>query len=110
MPIAIATLADMRLLEIDFGDWEGRAWSDLPRAQLDLWAADVAGYRMPGGESFADVVARVGEALTDLREPHLIVSHGGVIRAAWHLLGGLPIADAAALQIAYARPFLIPVR
>jgi broad specificity phosphatase PhoE len=99
---------DARLLEMNFGDWEGCAWSDVPREQLDLWALDVVGYRPPGGESFADVIARVGDALAGLREPHLIVTHGGVIRAAWHLLGGKPLADAAALHIAYATPTHIP--
>ncbi len=104
-----APLVETRLLEMDFGDWEGRTWSDVPREQLDLWASDVAGYRMPGGESFVDVVARVGGALADLREPHLIVTHGGVIRAAWHLLGGRTLTDAAAQPIAYAAPMLIPL-
>jgi broad specificity phosphatase PhoE len=99
---------DMRFIEMDFGEWEGRAWSEVPREQLDLWAVDVAGYRPPGGESFADLIARVGAALADLREPHLIVTHGGAIRAAWHLLGGRTLADAAALQVAYATPMLIP--
>jgi alpha-ribazole phosphatase len=104
-----APIVDVRFMEMDFGEWEGRAWSEVPREQLDIWAVDVVGYRPPGGESFADVIARVAAALADLREPHLIVTHGGAIRAAWHLLGGRTLADAAALQVAYATPMPIPI-
>ena len=31
---------DARLTECAFGDWEGRAWNELPRAELDPWFAD----------------------------------------------------------------------
>jgi alpha-ribazole phosphatase len=99
--------SDARLLEMDFGAWETRAWSSLPRIELDRWAADIAGYRPPEGECFADVVARVAEALAELRTPHAIVTHGGVIRAAWHLLGGMPIAEAASLHIHYLEPITV---
>jgi alpha-ribazole phosphatase len=102
--------SDARLLEMDFGRWEGRAWSSLPRVELDRWATDVAGYRPPEGECFVDVIARVGEALTELRAPHTIVAHGGVIRAAWHLLGGVPIAEAASMRIDYLEPITITAR
>lgn len=42
---------DGRLMEMDFGAWEGLAWDAIPRAELDAWAADVAGFAPPGGES-----------------------------------------------------------
>ncbi len=90
---------DPRLLEMDFGDWEGRPWSAVSRTELDRWAADVAGFRPPGGECFDDLVRRVGAALADLDTPHLIVTHAGVIRAAWHLLGAQPVAEATAIQV-----------
>ena len=95
---------DPRLLEMEFGDWEGRPWSMLDRAALDRWADDVAGFRPPGGECFDDLEQRVGEALAGLREPHLIVTHAGVIRAAWHLQGARPIAEAAAIEVPHLQP------
>ena len=41
-------IIDERLCEIDFGDWEGRAWDTIERDALDAWAADVTGFTPPG--------------------------------------------------------------
>ena len=44
---------DPRLREMDFGIWEGKQWSDLPRTELDAWADDLLHARPHGGESVA---------------------------------------------------------
>ena len=54
---------DDRLAEMDFGDWEGRAWDAIARTELDAWAADIAGYAPPGGESPLAVQRRALQAL-----------------------------------------------
>lgn len=74
-------ISEPRLAEMDFGDWEGRAWDAIPRAELDDWAADVADYAPPGGESPRAVQARVLAfvASLDVAEA-ILVTHGGVIR------------------------------
>ena len=95
---------EARLQEMDFGAWEGQAWSALPRADLDRWAADAAGFRPPGGECFHDVLARLRNVLGMLRAPHLIITHAGIIRAAQHALGGMPLLDAAAWSVPYCTP------
>ena len=99
-PVAV----DGRLQEMDFGAWEGQSWSALPRDDLDRWAADVAGFRPPGGECFRDVLARLHDAFGALHAPHLIVTHAGIIRAAQHALGGMPLLDAAAWPVPYCTP------
>ena len=79
-------LFDARLAEIDFGAWEGRAWDDIPRAELDAWAADIAGYAPPGGESPWQLQARALAFVHSLPdEEAVIVTHAGVIRTllAW---------------------------
>lgn len=48
------------LLEMDFGDWEGRAWSDIGREPVEAWCADFLRHRPGGGESLLDMLARVG--------------------------------------------------
>lgn len=76
---------DARLREMDFGAWEGRAWDDIPRAELDAWAADFLHARPHGGESVAQLQARTRLALAEHgARPglHLIVTHAGVIKAA----------------------------
>ena len=76
---------DGRIQEMDFGAWEGRAWSDIPAAELDEWAADFLHARPHGGESVAMLRARALEALHDFRrsgKKHVVVTHAGVIRAA----------------------------
>lgn len=77
--------SDARLIEMDFGRWEGVAWEDIPRHELDAWAADFAHARPHGGESVAMLKARVDACIEDWKArlgSILIVTHAGVIRAA----------------------------
>jgi alpha-ribazole phosphatase len=75
---------DARLAEIHFGDWEMRAWNDIPRAQIDSWAGDVAAYHPGGGECVLQVAQRVRsfhhELQSQNRESAVVVCHGGTIR------------------------------
>lgn len=73
--------ADPRLAEINFGRWEGRRWDDIPRREIDAWAADLMHARPHGGESVAMLAARAGAALAEA-EGAIVVTHMGVIRAA----------------------------
>lgn len=82
-----------RITEIDFGRWEGRAWAEIPRAEIDAWAADLMHARPHGGETVAELAARVQAALDDWRSgprPLLAVTHAGVIKAVRSLTGGAP--------------------
>ncbi|WP_345793209.1 alpha-ribazole phosphatase family protein [Thauera sp. JM12B12] len=57
---------DDRLMEIHFGDWEGRTFTDIGSA-IDDWAADPLGFRAPGGESPREMAARVLAWLEEIR-------------------------------------------
>ena len=86
---------DARLMEIDFGEWEMRAWDDIPRDLIDAWAADPMHFCGHGGESVAQMAARaiaaLKEALADPPRPVVIVGHAGPLRAlAGHLQGMRP--------------------
>ncbi|MGB3457594.1 MAG: alpha-ribazole phosphatase [Litorimonas sp.] len=82
---ALSVGIDPRLVEMDFGAWEGLAWSDIPRDELDAWAADFLHARPHGGESVAELRARVRDALDYWTRPAgrtLLVTHAGVVKAA----------------------------
>lgn len=92
----IAVRTDSRLLEIDFGAWEGRFWKDIARAELDAWAADTWNVRPGCGESLRSLWMRIA----DFRAEHftraslsparstLIVLHHGPLRVLWAQASG----------------------
>jgi len=71
----------MCIRDRNFGEWEGRPWDEVPRAELDAWAADVMTYAPPGGESAQQVLARTLDFLLENPSPEIaVVTHAGVIR------------------------------
>lgn len=61
----LASKADARLCEMDFGSWEGRTWADIGKPAIDAWTADFAHHAPGGGESLSAMLARVSLALQD---------------------------------------------
>jgi broad specificity phosphatase PhoE len=93
---------DPRLIEMDWGDYQGRTLAEL-RAQhgFDLAANEARGldFRPPGGESPRDVQTRVAPLLAEIasaERPTIAVTHRGVIRAVyaraigWDMTGAAP--------------------
>ena len=80
---------DVRLNEMDFGSWELKPWSAIPRAAFDAWMADFAHHRFGGVESTQGLVDRVAAALRGQREQRVEegvwITHAGVIRAVLYL-------------------------
>ncbi|GMG81057.1 hypothetical protein LNKW23_02690 [Paralimibaculum aggregatum] len=103
----VALSLDPRLRELDFGAWEGRPWAEIPRAESDPWAADPFRLAPPGGERFADLLARVHAALAELPPGAAVVCHAGPIRAARMLLEGVGFAAAFAAPVPHAAPLPI---
>jgi len=83
--------ADHRLMEMHCGDHVWLRWDDIPEGDHARYARDPWHYARPGGESQAQVFARVGEFLAGLRRDAVIVTHqipARLIRA--HYLGLTP--------------------
>lgn len=78
---------DERLAELDFGRWDGRHWSDIPHAEVAAWEADFLHHPPGGGESQAELRARVARFTQQWHvdaskpAPVLVVSHAGWIAA-----------------------------
>ena len=75
--------------ELSKGEWEGKMSRNLAPDLAEALRADPFGFRYPGGESFADVVKRVGPVFdrwvqTYTGQTVLFVLHGDVIRALLH--------------------------
>jgi len=91
-----------RLIEMDWGEWEGHMLADLRACLGDAMAAEEAkglDFRPPGGESPRGVQARVKPLLAEIAASHrdtAAITHKGVIRAAlalaagWNMLGKPP--------------------
>jgi broad specificity phosphatase PhoE len=99
--------ADPALREISRGDWAGRPIEELRRERpgaLEAWFADPEVARPPGGESIADLRARVLPALAGLVAAHpggevAVVAHGWVIRATLGWVLGLPSTALTKLHV-----------
>jgi broad specificity phosphatase PhoE len=93
---------DERFAESRRGDWEGRLLADLERDEPQAWnewRASDPGFRFPGGESLAEHVARVGDALREVEQRALVVCHGGTVRAALVAWGRHGIEDFQSIKV-----------
>jgi alpha-ribazole phosphatase len=101
--LGVGVAADPRLMELDFGAWEGQRWDALTPAERDPWAVDPWRRAPPGGEAFGALAA-----LADAPPGAVMVTHAGVIRAVRILRGGLSVAEALATPALFAAPVAIP--
>ncbi len=95
---------DQRLRELNFGQWEMCAWTEIPRTELETWANDFVNLRPPQGESFAELQARACAALRDAKtaageRPLLLCTHAGVIRALLATARGIPLNEAFSITV-----------
>ena len=83
---------DPKLQEMHFGNWEGRAWADISRTELDDWTANFAQYPAgTTGENVSQFMARVAAAFDAVNpaQDTLWITHAGVIRAARLIASGV---------------------
>jgi probable phosphoglycerate mutase len=100
---------DDRLIEMDWGVWQGRRLADLRAEAPAAMAANEArglDFRPPGGESPREVCARLQALLVELAadpRPVVAVCHKGVIRAAMTLATGWDMRSRPPLRVARDR-------
>ena len=93
--LEIVTMDELR--EMNYGRWEGRAFLDIRREDVDIyerWITDEE-CRCPEGESHADVRRRLQLAFAQVNsERSVVVAHGTAIRIAAMTLLDLPLMGA----------------
>jgi probable phosphoglycerate mutase len=97
---------DARLKELSFGDWEGLTWAEVDRkypGARRIRADDKWAFAPPGGESYADLTARVNAWLAERDAEVFVVAHGGVARALMVLLAGVAPSIAANAPVQQGR-------
>jgi probable phosphoglycerate mutase len=90
---------DDGLVEIAYGEWDGRAESEVEQqdaARFHAWAAHPGRVAPPGGESGADIAVRALAAVERIRARHqsgkvLVVSHKATLRVLVCALLGLDV-------------------
>lgn len=108
---------DPRLVEMDFGVWDGRAAHDIfaeDREALERFWRDPLRHAPPGAEPLTAVAARLRGACADLcaiaaERRVLVVTHGGPIRVALCLLAGRPLERVAETEVPHASLHMIDV-
>lgn len=87
-----------RLMEISCGEWEMRAWDQLPKEEVDPWMADFVNLPIPGGESYIDLYGRVNRCWEEIvaaagNGAIAVVAHGGPIRSILSGITKTPLID-----------------
>lgn len=95
---------DSRLMELNFGAFEGRRWSELFESpEGKEWFTSWQTNPCPHGESYLQMQKRVALFLEEKKEEEtlILVTHAGVIRVVLTLLGLLSAADSFQFPIDY---------
>lgn len=75
---------EKRLMELNFGDWEGKVWDEIKDPLFPAWMNDFVNKKCSNGESFVMLRDRVLEFWNEVKakdcERIAIFSHGGVMR------------------------------
>lgn len=94
--LGLKPILEPRLIEMDWGAWEGRSLAEL-RAALgrDMAENEARGldFRPAAGESPRDVQDRLRPLLKRLSRPTVAITHKGVLRALYALATGWPMTE-----------------
>ena len=99
---------DIRLKELNFGDWELKPWNAIPEKEMTPWMTDFVNVRVPNGESYIDLAERVTsffEELSKTNKNTVVVAHAGPIRAFLAQLLKVDLKDSFNIKINYGDCF-----
>ncbi len=99
-------VADARLMELNFGEWELQHWDDISETpHAKVWFEDFVHTQCPKGESFSEQILRSQKFLNELRQKDYkqvaVFTHGGTIRAIHSLVNKVSAQKAFELKVDY---------
>jgi alpha-ribazole phosphatase len=98
-------LIDNRLMEYNFGEWEGRPWAEIPQDELEPWMIDFVNIPAKGGENLNEMYERVSAFINDLllkeNKKVLIVAHSVVIRCFWAFALEIPLKNIFRIKVEF---------
>ena len=102
---------DQRLLEVNFGLWEGKIWDTVNQEELSCWMEDFVNVCPPEGESMIQMQSRVLDFWKELCRKSFsraaVVTHGGVIRIILAHIQKIPLKKAFDIKVGYGETFNI---
>lgn len=101
---------DSRLMELSFGDWEGKTYDEIEKiwpGMIEAMYHDAGTLKLPNGESFEDCQTRCMEAVNEIiqrgdSKSYAIVCHGAALRTIICALILIPLARSWNLALSNA--------
>ncbi|WP_461629387.1 alpha-ribazole phosphatase [Labilibaculum euxinus] len=88
---------DVRLMELNFGDWEGKVWDEIKDPLFPAWMEDFVNRKCSNGESFVMLRDRVLEFWNEIKlkdcKKIAVFTHGGVIRTINAIVKDIKLED-----------------
>jgi len=101
---------DERLLELNFGAWEGKLWNEIDPTALNAWMENFVSIAPTQGESLEEMYARVSDFMDALRNEKfdkvLLISHAGVIRCLWAYFLEIPLKNVFRIPVKFHEHFI----
>ena len=97
---------DNDLMEVNFGNWEGKTWDEIPHSESKPWMDDFINVCPPNGESLTQMQQRVQRFIEHHLKPNeqkntAIVTHAGVIRLFFVWALNIPLENIFKIKLDY---------
>ncbi|MDY8138888.1 alpha-ribazole phosphatase [Aquimarina sp. 2201CG5-10] len=98
---------DNRLKELNFGDWELKAWDEISEEEIRPWMNDFVNVSAPEGESYITLQQRVLDFFSDLdsssSDKIIIVSHAGPMRSLIAQIQNITLKNSFSIKLGYGQ-------
>ncbi|WP_191602768.1 histidine phosphatase family protein [Marinomonas algicola] len=93
------------LVELNFADWEGLLWKDIPHNQIEAWGSDLEFSAPFNGESLNELRQRLSVWWTHQQNQSfdnlVVVTHSGVIKVLVSMLCGWPMNKSYLIDVGF---------